>query len=116
MRACVSFGEPTTILAIFIEIKPHKKSLECNPLNDVSYRNPDMVLNGQGSGRHLLGDATYLDLDTGLNELGLGRHILSDALHRRSVVVQNEQESSHLTRWMRMVRKLAEPNRLCVDI
>jgi hypothetical protein len=49
-----------------------------------------------------------------LNEQGSSRHILSDALHRRSGVVKNEQESSHLTRRMQRVRKLAEPSRLCV--
>jgi hypothetical protein len=36
-----------------------------------------------------------------LNEQGSGRRILSDALHHRPGVVKNEQESSHLTRWMR---------------
>jgi hypothetical protein len=85
-----------------------------NPLSDVSYRNPGMMLNGQGLGRHPLGDAPYLDLHTMLNEQGSGRRILSDALHRHSGVVKNEQGSSHLTRRMRMVRKLAEPSRLRV--
>jgi hypothetical protein len=51
-----------------MKMKPHEKSLGCNPLNDASYRNPGMVLNGQGPGRHPLGDAPYLDLDTVLNE------------------------------------------------
>jgi hypothetical protein len=50
------------------------------------------VLNGQGPGRHPVSDASYLDLDT----------------------VLNEQGSSHLTRRMRRVRKLAEPSRLRV--
>jgi hypothetical protein len=62
------FGEPTTILAIFMEMKPHEKTLGRNPLSDASYQNPGMMLNGQGSGRHPLGDAPYLDLDTVLNE------------------------------------------------
>jgi hypothetical protein len=97
-----------------MEMKPHEKSLGRNPLSDTSYRNPGMVLNGQGPGRHPLGDVPYLDLDTVLNEQESGRHILSDALHRRSGVVKNEQGFSHLTRRMRMVRKLAEPNRLRV--
>jgi hypothetical protein len=69
-----------------------------------------MVLNRQRSGRHPLGGAPYLDLDTVLNEQGSGRCILSDALHSRPGVVKNEQGSSHLTRWMRSVRKLAEPS------
>jgi hypothetical protein len=97
-----------------MEMKPHEKSLGCNPLSDAPYQNPGMVLNGQGSGRHPLGDASYLDLDTVLNEQGSGHRILSDVLHRRPGVVKNEQGSSHLTRRMRRVRKVAEPNRLCV--
>jgi hypothetical protein len=51
-----------------MEIKPHEKSLGRNPLIDAPYRNPGMVLNGQGPGRHPLGDAPYLDLNTVLNE------------------------------------------------
>jgi hypothetical protein len=58
----------TTILAIFMEMKPHEKTLGRNSLSDAPYRNPGMVLNGQGPGRHPLGDARYLDLDTVLNE------------------------------------------------
>jgi hypothetical protein len=97
-----------------MKMKPHEKSLGRNPLSNAPYRNPGMVLNGQGSGHHPLGDASYLYLDTVLNEQGSGRHILSDALHRRSSVVKNEQGSSYLTRRMRRVRKLAEPSRLRV--
>ena len=97
-----------------MKMKPHEKTLGRNPLSDAPYRNPGMVLNGQGPGRHPLGDAPYLDLDTVLNEQGSGRRILSDALHRRPGVVKNEQGSSHLTRRMRRVRKLAEPIRLRV--
>jgi hypothetical protein len=97
-----------------MEMKPHEKSLGRNPLTDASYRNPGMVLNGQGPGRHPLSDASYRDLDTVLNEQGSGRRILSDALHCRPSVVKNEQGSSHLTRRMRRVRKLAEPSRLRV--
>jgi hypothetical protein len=73
-----------------MKMKPHEKSLGCNPLHDVTYQNPGMVLNGQGSGRHPLGGAPYLDLDTVLNEQGSGRRILSDALHRYPGVVKNE--------------------------
>jgi hypothetical protein len=98
-----------------MEMKPHEKSLGHNPLTDAPYRNPDMVLNGQGPGRHPLGGAPYLDLDTVLSEQGSDRRILSDALHRCPGVVKNEQGSSHLTRRMRRVRKLAEPNRVRVD-
>jgi hypothetical protein len=97
-----------------MEMKPHEKSLGCNPLSDTPYRNSGMVLNEQGPGRHPLGDAPYLDLDTVLNEQESGHRILSDALHHRLGVVKNEQGSSHLTRRIRRVRKLAEPSRLCV--
>jgi hypothetical protein len=97
-----------------MEMKPHEKSLGRNPLSDAPYRNPGMVLNGQGPGRHPLGDALYLDLDTVLNEQGSGCRILSDALHRCPGVVKNEQGSSYLTRRMRRVSKLAEPIRLRV--
>jgi hypothetical protein len=68
-----------------MEMKSHEKSLGRNPLSDAPYRNPGMVLNGQGPGRHLLGGALYLDLDTVLSEQGSGRCILSDVLHRRLV-------------------------------
>jgi hypothetical protein len=99
-----------------MEMKPHEKTLGRNPLSDAPYRNPGMVLNGQGPGRHPLGDASYLDLDKVLNEQGSGRRILNDVLHRRPGVVKNEQGSSHLTRRMRRVRKLAKPSRLRVGI
>jgi hypothetical protein len=52
--------------------------------------------------------------DTVLNEQGSGCRIFSDALHDSPGVVKNEQGSSHLTRRMRRVSKLAEPSRLCV--
>jgi hypothetical protein len=97
-----------------MKMKTHGKSLERNLLSDAPYRNPGMVLNGQGPGCHPLGGAPYLDLDTVLSEQGTGRHILSDAVHRRSGVVKNEQGSSHLTRRMRRVRKLVEPSRVRV--
>jgi hypothetical protein len=64
---------------------------------NIAYQNPGMVLNEQGSCRHLHGDALYLDWDTVLNEQGSDRCILSDALHRRLGVVKNKQEFSHLT-------------------
>jgi hypothetical protein len=99
-----------------MKMKPHEKSLGRNPLSDAPYRNTGMVLNGQGPGHHPLGGAPYLDLDTVLNEQGSGRRIISDALHHRPGVVKNEQGSSHLTRWMRRVRKLAEPSRVRIGI
>jgi hypothetical protein len=72
-----------------MEMKPLGKSLGRNPLSDVPYRNPGMLLNGQGPGRYPLGGTPYLDLDTVLSEQGSGRRILSDVLHRRSGVVKN---------------------------
>jgi hypothetical protein len=97
-----------------MEMKQHRKLLECNPLSDASYRNSGMALNEQGSSQHLPGGTLYLDLDTMLNEQGSGCRILSDTLHRCPSVVRNEQGSSHLIQRMRRVRKLAEPSRLCV--
>jgi hypothetical protein len=99
-----------------MKIKSHGKLWGRNPLSDASYRNPGMVLNEKGSGRHLLGGASYLDLDTVLSEQGLCRRILNDVLHHRPVVVKNEQGSSHLTRRIRRVRKLAESSRVRVGI
>jgi hypothetical protein len=69
-------------------MKPHEKLLGRNPLSDAPYRNPGMMLNGQGLGRHPVGGAPYLDLDMMLSEQVSGRHILSDALHRRPGVVK----------------------------
>jgi hypothetical protein len=97
-----------------MKMKPHEKSLGRNPFSDAPYRNPSMVLNGQGPGRYPLGSAPYLDLDTVLSKQGSGRHIFSDVLHHRSGVLKNEQGSSHLTRRMQRVRKLVEPSRACV--
>jgi hypothetical protein len=97
-----------------MEMKPHGKSLGRNPLSDAPYRNSGMALNGQGSGRHPLGGAPYLDLDTVLSKQGSGHRIFSDALHHCSDVEKNEQWSSHLTQWMRRVRKLAESSRVRV--
>ena len=109
---CVRLGEPATIFsATLMEMKPNRNSLGRNPLSDAPYRNPGMVLNGQGPGRHPLCGAPYLDLDTVISEQGSGRRILSDALHRRPGVVQNKQGSPHLTRRVRRVRKLVEPSR-----
>jgi hypothetical protein len=73
---------------VSMEMKPYGKLLGRNPLSDAPYRNPGMVLNGQGPGHHPLGGAPYLDLDTVLSEQGSGSRILSDALHRRSGVVK----------------------------
>ena len=100
--------------ATLMEMKPNRTSLGRNPLSDAPYRNPGVVSNGQGPGRHPLGGAPYLDLDMVISEQGSARRILSDALHRRPGVVKNEQGSSHLTRRLRRVRKLAEPRRIRV--
>jgi hypothetical protein len=37
MSGCVRLGESTTILVIYMKMKPHVKSLGHNPLSDVSY-------------------------------------------------------------------------------
>jgi len=51
-EGCDRRGESTINLAILIEMKPERKLLGRNPLSDVPYRNPGIVLNGQGLGRH----------------------------------------------------------------
>ena len=61
-----------------MEMKPQRKSLGRNPLSDAPYRNPGMVLNGQGPGRHPLGGASCRDLDAVSSEQGSGRCFLSD--------------------------------------
>ena len=53
-EGCDRRGEPTLNLAILMEMKPKRKPLGRNPLSDAPYRNPGMVLNGQGPGRQLL--------------------------------------------------------------
>ena len=94
-----------------MEMKPEKKSLGRNPLSDAPYRNPSMVLNEQGPGRHPR-DAPCRDLGMVSSNQGSGRRFLSGALHRRPGVVKNEQGSSHLSRRVRRVRKLVEPTRI----
>jgi len=76
--------------ATLMEMKPKNNPLGRNPLSDTPYRNPGMVLSGQGPGRHPLGDALCLDLDTVSSEQGSGRRFLSGALQRRPGVVKNE--------------------------
>ena len=94
-----------------MEMKPERKSLGRNPLSDAPYRNPGMVLNGQGPGRHPR-DAPCRNLGMVSSNQGSGRRFLSGALHRRPGVVKNEQGSSHLSRRVRRVRKLVEPTRI----
>ena len=111
-EGCDRRGEPTLNLAILMKMKPERKSLGRNPLSDAPYRNPGMVLNGQGPGRHPLGDAPCRDLGMVSSEQGSSRRFLSGALHQRSGVVKNEQGSSHLSRRVQRVRKLVEPTRI----
>jgi hypothetical protein len=73
-----------------------------------------MVLNGQGRGRHPLGGASCRDLDAVSSEQGSGRRFLSGTLHQRPSVVTNVQGSSHLSQWVRGVRKLVESTRIRV--
>ena len=100
-EGCDRRDEPTLNLAILMGMKPERKPLGRNPLSDAPYRNPGMVLNGQGPGRHTLGDTPCRDLGMVSSEQGSGRRILSGALHRRPGVVKNEQGSSHLSRRVR---------------
>ena len=92
-----------------MEMKPERKPLRRNPLSDTPYRNPGMVLNGQGPGRHPLGDVPCRDLGMVSSEQGSGRRFLSGAQHRCPGVMKNEQGSSYLSQWVRRVRKLVEP-------
>ena len=94
-----------------MDMKPIRTSLGRNPLSDTPHRNPGVVISGQGPGRHPTNGASYRDLGTMISEQGSGRH-LSGALHLRPGVVINEQGSSHFPRWVRWVRKLAEPTRI----
>ena len=110
-EGCDRRGEPTLNLAILMEMKPERKPLEHNPLSDAPYRNPSMVLNEQGPGRHPR-DASCCDLGTVSSEQGSGRLILSGALHWRPGVVKNEQGSLHQSRWVRRVRKLVKLTRI----
>ncbi|PVH62789.1 hypothetical protein PAHAL_3G403200 [Panicum hallii] len=94
-----------------MEMKPIRNSLGRNPLSDALHLNPGVVLNGQGPGRHPLRGVSYRDPGTMISEQGSGRRSLCDALHLRPGVVKNEQGSSHFSRRVRRVRKLAEPIR-----
>ena len=89
-----------------MEMKPERKPLGRNPLSDAPYRNPGMVLNGQGLGHHPH-DAPCRDLGMVSSEQGSGRRFLSGVLHRCPGVVKNEQGSSHLSRRVQRVRKLS---------
>src|SRR6185312_2021176 len=95
-----------------MDLKPIRNSLGHNPLSDALHRNPGLVSNGQGPGRHPPKGALYRDLGTMTSEQGLGRRSLSDALHLRPGGVKNEQGSSHFPRRVRRVRKLAEQTRI----
>ena len=64
--------------ATLIEMKPKKIPLGRNPLIDAPCRNPGIVLNEQGPGRHPR-DTLCRDLDTVSSEQGSGRRILSGA-------------------------------------
>ena len=70
-----------------------------------------MVISGQGPGRHPTNGASYRDLGMMISEHGSGSH-LSGVLQLRPGVVINEQGSSHFSRRVRRVRKLAEPTRI----
>jgi hypothetical protein len=95
-----------------MEMKPIRNLLRRNPLSDALNRNPGVVLNGQGPGRHPLRSASYRDPGTMISEQGSSHRSLCGALHLRLGVVKIEQESSHFSRWVRRVRKLAEPTKI----
>jgi hypothetical protein len=97
-----------------MKMKPNRNHWGRNPLSDTPYRNPGMVLNGQGPGHHPLGGMSCRDLDAVSSEQGSGHRFLSGALHRRSGVVTNVQGYSHISQRVRGVRKLVEPTRIRV--
>ena len=70
-----------------MDLKPTRNSLGCNPLSDALHRNPGVVINEQGPGRHPPKGASYHDLGTMISEQGSGRH-LNGALHLRPGVVK----------------------------
>ena len=72
-----------------MDLKPTRNSLGRNPLSNALYRNPGVVINGQGPGRHPPKGASYRFLGTMISEQGSGRH-LNGALHLRPGVVKNE--------------------------
>jgi hypothetical protein len=61
---------------------------------------------------HPLRGASYRDPGTMISEQGSGCRSLCGALHLRPGVVKNKQGSSHFSRRVRRVRKLAEPTRI----
>ena len=97
-----------------MDLKPTRNLLGRNPLSDALHWNPGVVISGQGPGRHPTNGASYRDLGTMISEQVSGGH-LSGALHLRPGVVINEQGSSHFPRWVRKVRKLAEPTRIRIS-
>jgi hypothetical protein len=102
----VGVTSPALKQLIFMEMKHSQFSLGRHPLSDAPYWNSDIVIREQGPSRHCLSGAPYWNPDMVTSERKPDRHHLSDALHRRPDVVSNEQESSHLTRRVREVRKL----------
>ena len=76
--------------ATLMDMKPTRNSLGRNPLSDALHRNPGVVLNGQGPGRHPPNGASYRDLGTMISEQRSGHRSLSGALHLRPGVVKNE--------------------------
>ncbi|KAK8452155.1 hypothetical protein SEVIR_5G065480v4 [Setaria viridis] len=97
-----------------MEMKSKRKPLGHKSLSDVPYRNPGMVLNGQGPGRLPPGDVPCHDLGMVLSKQGSDRRFLSGALQRRLGVVKNEQGSSHLSQRVQRASKLVEPTRIRV--
>jgi hypothetical protein len=102
------YSKTTTLM----DLKPTRDSLGRNPLGDMLHRNLGVMINGQGPGRHPLSGASYRDPGMMKNKQGSGRRNLSGVLHLRPGLVKNEQGSSHFPRWVRRVRKVAEPTRI----
>ena len=53
-----------------MDLKPTRNSLGRNPFSDALHRNPGVVINGQGPGRHPPKGTSYRDLGTMISEKG----------------------------------------------
>ncbi|KAG2629566.1 hypothetical protein PVAP13_3KG464903 [Panicum virgatum] len=88
-----------------MDLKPTRNSLGRNPLSDALHRNPGVVINGQGPGRHPPKGVSYRDLGTMISEQWSGSwnvgsltgklRELVDAAIRRRVNILCVQE----TKW-----------------
>jgi hypothetical protein len=108
----VGVASPALKQPIFMEMKLSQFSLGRHSLSDAPYWNPNMMIREQGPGHHRLSGVPYWNPDMVTSERWPDHHHLSDALHRRPDVMSNEQGSLHLTRRVRVARKLVGESRI----